>query len=278
MANASIWAPGAIPETNTNTTRVVEEFVAVGGQTLFTLTLFEYSPGTQSLEVFKNGLLVSVSDVTESPAGDSFSIPACSPGDKIIAVGLVGIVGNPTVPSDGSVTTPKLAAGLIVPISKGGTGATDAGAARTALGITPSNIGALSTGDIGVSVQAFDTKTAFLDTKQTWETQQTPLSGTLTDAGTISWNCDTQGQVAKVTLGGNRTMDAPTNVVEGTVYLLRVTQDATGNRTLGYNAAFKFGTAGAPTVTPGANKVSILGFIGGGGNTMEYTGCRLDAV
>ena len=59
---------------------------------------------------------------------------------------------------------------------------------------------------------------------------------------------------------------------------MRVTQDAIGNRTLSYDTAYKFGTAGAPAVTPDASKVSILGFIGGTGNTMEYTGCRLDAV
>ena len=275
---ATIWAPGTTPDVNTNTTRVVEEFVAVGGQTLFVLTQFEYSPGTQSLEVFKNGLLVNPSLVTEDSAGDRFSIASCALNDKIIAVGIVGIQGNPSVPEDGSVTTAKLASSLVVPVSKGGTGAQDAANARAALEITPANIGALAPSAIGTSVQGYDPETAKTDVKQQWSAQQTPFKGTLTDAGTIDWNCDVTGQVAKVTLGGHRVMNAPTNVVEGTYYILRVTQDATGNRTLSYNAAFKFGTAGAPAVTPGASKVSILGFIGGAGNTMEYTGCRLDAV
>ena len=275
---ANIWAPGSTPETNTNTTRVVEEFVAIGGQTLFVLTQFLYSPGTQSLEVYKNGLLVSPSLVTEDSAGDRFSLAACALNDKITAVGLVGIVGNPSVPEDGSVTTAKLASGLVVPVSKGGTGATDAANARANLGVTPANIGALDSSAIGNSVQAYDADTAKTDVKQQWTAQQTPFKGTLTDAGSIDWDCDVTGQVAKVTLGGNRALNAPTNVVEGTYYILRVTQDATGNRTLSYNTAYKFGTAGAPAVTPGASKVSILGFIGGTGNTMEYTGCRLDAV
>lgn len=275
---ANIWAPGDTPHTNTNTTRVVEEFVAIGGQTLFVLTQFLYSPGTQSLEVFKNGLLVNPSRVTEAPAGDRFSIASCALNDKIIAVGIVGIQGNPSVPEDGSVTTAKLASSLIVPVAKGGTGAQDAANARANLDITPANIGALESSDIGASVQGYDPDTAKTDMKQQWNAQQTPFKGTLTDAGTIDWDCDVIGQVAKVTLGGNRVMNAPTNVVEGTYYILRVTQDAIGNRTLGYNAAFKFGTAGAPALTSGASKVSILGFIGGAGNTMEYTGCRLDAV
>lgn len=42
----------------------------------------------------------------------------------------------------GAVTTDKLADGLVVPVAKGGTGATDAAAARTNLGVTPANIGA----------------------------------------------------------------------------------------------------------------------------------------
>lgn len=42
----------------------------------------------------------------------------------------------------GAVTTDKLADGLVVPVSKGGTGATDAATARTNLGVTPANIGA----------------------------------------------------------------------------------------------------------------------------------------
>lgn len=44
--------------------------------------------------------------------------------------------------ADGAVTTEKLADGLVVPVAKGGTGATDAATARTNLGVTPANIGA----------------------------------------------------------------------------------------------------------------------------------------
>lgn len=47
-----------------------------------------------------------------------------------------------TVIGDGSVTVDKLAAGFVLPVERGGTGATDAAAARTNLGITPGNIGA----------------------------------------------------------------------------------------------------------------------------------------
>lgn len=60
----------------------------------------------------------------------------------------------------------------------------------------------------------------------------------LTDQATITWDASL-GAVATVTLGGNRTMAAPTNLKAGGVYFLRVTQDGTGNRTLAFNAVFK---------------------------------------
>lgn len=144
--------------------------------------------------------------------------------------------------------------------------------------LTNLNNDKVETSAIGVSVQAYDADTAKLDVKQTFTAQQTPKNGTLTDGATIDWNGDTNGQIVSVTLGGNRTMAAPTNIVEDTAYLMRITQDATGSRTLSWNAAYKFGTTGAPTLTTTANKVDFISFVGGAGNTLECLGTRLDAV
>lgn len=59
----------------------------------------------------------------------------------------------------------------------------------------------------------------------------------LTDGANIAWNA-ASGGVATVTLGGNRTMDAPSNLRTGGRYVLHVTQDGTGGRTLAFNAVF----------------------------------------
>jgi hypothetical protein len=88
---------------------------------------------------------------------------------------------------------------------------------------------------------------------------------TLTDAATIAWDAESN-QVASVTLTDNRTLGAPTNLVDGATYILIVKQDGTGGRTLAYNAVFKFPGASAPTLSTGINDVDILTFISDGTN------------
>ena len=60
---------------------------------------------------------------------------------------------------------------------------------------------------------------------------------TLTDAATIAvdWSTFLTG---KVTLAGNRTLGAPTNAEPGTWRTIRVVQDGTGSRTLGFSAVY----------------------------------------
>ena len=113
---------------------------------------------------------------------------------------------------------------------------------------------------------------AYTDVEQTFTAQQTPMSGTLTDAATVDWDGDTDGQVVTLTLGGNRTLAAPTNINQYALYVLRVAQDATGGRTLAWNSAYKFPSAVAPTLTATASAVDVFSFVGGAANTLEYIG------
>lgn len=80
----------------------------------------------------------------------------------------------------------------------------------------------------------------------------------LTDASTIAWDAATQGFNAKVTLTANRTMGAPTNLQDGVTYTLNVAQDATGSRTLSWNAIWDFGAAGTPVLSTAAGKVDKI--------------------
>ena len=84
--------------------------------------------------------------------------------------------------------------------------------------------------------------------------------GTLTDEASISWDAGAI-QVATVTLGGNRTLAAPTDIKDGGTYLLIVNQDGTGTRTLAYNSVFKWKGGTAPTLSTGIDEVDVLTFI-----------------
>ena len=91
---------------------------------------------------------------------------------------------------------------------------------------------------------------------------------TLTDGATINWDTAT-GQVATVTLGGNRTFAAPTNLVNGGFYALEIIQDGTGSRTASWNAIFKFTGATAPTLSTGTGAKDYITFRSDGTNLYE---------
>lgn len=87
---------------------------------------------------------------------------------------------------------------------------------------------------------------------------------TLVDGATINWDT-ALGRTAYVVLGDNRTMAAPTNLVDGQTYVLHVKQDGTGSRTLTWNAAFHWPGGSAPTLTATADKIDIFTFQARGG-------------
>lgn len=104
--------------------------------------------------------------------------------------------------------------------------------------------------------------------------QQYGVEATLTDAATVAWDVSA-AQVAKVTLGGNRTFGAPTNQIAGAFYGLLVTQDGTGSRTGAWNSVFKFPQALAPVLTTTANAKDFFVFRSDGTN-MNLVGRSMD--
>jgi len=89
-------------------------------------------------------------------------------------------------------------------------------------------------------------------------------SQTLTDGATVTWDTS-QGRIATLTLGGNRTLAAPTNLRVG-VYILYLIQDATGSRTVTWNSVFKWPGGVAPTLTTTASAKDLISFISDGTN------------
>ena len=99
---------------------------------------------------------------------------------------------------------------------------------------------------------------------------------TLTDASTVTWNALTQS-VAKVTLGGNRTIGLASGGVAGAFISILVIQDGTGSRTVTWNAAYEFAANTAPTLTTTANLGDLFVFRYNGAKWLE-TGRNLALV
>ncbi|WP_343115473.1 hypothetical protein [Ostreiculturibacter nitratireducens] len=97
---------------------------------------------------------------------------------------------------------------------------------------------------------------AALGVAQVFTRAQGVAPAALTDAATIMTDAS-QSNIFTVTLAGNRVLANPTNLVAGKVYTWRVKQDATGGRTLGFGAIFKF-AGGTPALTAAANAIDMI--------------------
>jgi len=116
-----------------------------------------------------------------------------------------------------------------------------------------------SGGVTGVSTSATGTVLTLSDSNILFGKGGYFAEATLTDGATVTWNASTQ-QVCKLTLGGNRTLSAPTNGVTGQFVSLLVIQDGTGSRTLTWNSAYEFASDTAPTLTTTASLGDLFTF------------------
>ena len=94
---------------------------------------------------------------------------------------------------------------------------------------------------------------------QTFSKAQYQTMVTLTDAANIAWNFQ-DGNIATLTLGGNRTLNTPSNLGVGT-WILFVKQDGTGNRNLYYSSAYRPAGGIPPTLSTTPFAVDILGMV-----------------
>jgi hypothetical protein len=92
----------------------------------------------------------------------------------------------------------------------------------------------------------------------------------LTDGATITWDV-IDSPVAKVTLGGNRTLSAPsgTTPIAGQFVSLLIIQDGTGGRTITWNAVYEFAADTAPTLTATASLGDLFTFRYNGSKWLE---------
>lgn len=124
-------------------------------------------------------------------------------------------------------------ASLPLSVANGGTGGTTASGARTNLAVPG------------------------LATTNAFTAGQSGAVTVLTDGATITPDFSASNNFS-LTIGGNRTLANPTNVVAGQSGVIAITQDATGGRTLSFGSYWKFSGGAAPSLTSTANAVDIL--------------------
>lgn len=88
---------------------------------------------------------------------------------------------------------------------------------------------------------------------------------TLVDGANIVWDV-ALGAFAEVTLTDNRTLDNPTNLINGASYILIVKQDSNGNHEMTFGSAYKFPNGLAPVLSMAANAIDIITFLSDGTN------------
>ncbi len=99
------------------------------------------------------------------------------------------------------------------------------------------------------------------ENNHTWGKAQRGTVVALTDAVTINIDLSL-GNNFSVTLGGNRTLANPTNIVPGQSGIIAITQDATGTRTLAFGSYYKAvgGIANLPALTTTAGAVDHIAY------------------
>jgi hypothetical protein len=136
------------------------------------------------------------------------------------------------------------------------------------IGLTSSAAIQKGDGSTGLTAATAGTDYVAPSTATNFTAQQYFGNATLTDGATISWAVGA-AQVATVTIAGNRTFGAPTGLVNGGFYSLCVIQDATGSRTITWNAVFDWAGGAAPTLSTAANAKDFFVFRSDGTNLYE---------
>jgi hypothetical protein len=168
--------------------------------------------------------------------------------------------------------------GDTIPLTAGGTGATTAAAARTALGATTTGSALFTSVDaaaartaIGAGIgdvtttgtQSLTNKTLENPTVQNY-VESVVAIGTVSSSHTLALTNGTV-QTATLTASTACTFTMPTATAGKSFVLLLKQAASTGNGTATFTGV-KFGTSGAPTITATAGKMDILTFVADGTN------------
>jgi hypothetical protein len=212
------------------------------------------------------GVVKSGTNITNT-AG-VLSIPDATSSVKGIASFGTGFtVASGAVTINYSALTPLLtvATSSVLGVVKSGTNITNTAGVLSVADATNAVKGVVTTADsttlsFSSGVLSLASTVARTNIQNTWSKSQGFTVATLTYAATITPDFSLSN-IFKVTATGPFTLANPTNVVAGTTYLLFVTQDATGGRTISWGTNFKFAANSVNTLSTGANKIDIISMV-----------------
>ena len=218
--------------------------------------------GTYSLPA--GNPVVTGTTIASTWANNTMNDLASALTDSVAADGQTSMTGNLNLNSNKIVNlaTPTLSTDAVTKayadaLVSGGTGSfttlTVTGTTTLATALT----GVLKGTSGVVSVATAGTDYAGISTAQSFTAGQRGAVSALTDGATITPNFALANNFS-LTLGGNRTLANPTNLVAGQSGVIVITQDATGNRTLAYGSNWDFAGGTAPTLTTAASAVDVL--------------------
>ena len=227
-------------------------------------------------DVNLTGTITSNRTVATSATITTGTIPTLVSNNATIGT-TTGTLGNFT---SATITSGTITTGLIPTLTAGTTTGTagifTAGTIAT-LNSTTGTIGSFNsttgtignftttlTGDVTISTGSatVGTRVAVVNTAQEYTAAHNFNATTLTSGDSIAWDLSSN-QVTRLVLSTNGTMADATNKVDGSTYILLVTQ-GTGSNTLAWNATYKWPGGTAPTLTTGSAKSDIFTFISNG--------------
>ena len=184
-------------------------------------------------------MMAQIRDVGDGIRDGTYTMTA----PKITGGSITGITFSSIVVTGGSIT------GITdLAVADGGTGAS------TLTGVLKGN------GTSAFTAATAGTDYAGIDTAQTFTKGQRGEITALSDGATITPDLADSNNFS-VTLGGNRTLANPSNIVAGQSGSFFITQDGTGSRTLAYGSYYDFAGGTAPTLSTTAAAVDRIDYV-----------------
>jgi len=113
-----------------------------------------------------------------------------------------------------------------------------------------------------------DTAIAKTDEANVWTELQRPTKQTLSSSGAaVAWDLSGGAGYGELELDEDTTLGLPSNLADGAVFFMNITQDSTGDWTLSFNASIDFGAEDVPEMPATATTGQmILAFLTDGTN------------